>query len=479
MPMIFVPHDPKRHGTLMIEKLRPNLVEVYFVPPENARLDPDETDEHRARLLRIDSKNRALTIYPINTLDTPTRYHRFLKPKYSQVERISLEFPGNSCRDFDPFVPETAQEVQEILEDLPPPLTKDYAYGLGLAKPYRFIVEAVEALSACIEIAISDKHETGITSRGTIFNISWEDIDELRLELDKIERHARNAERSVKEVTAYNVLARCLGLPNKTAKSGTHPYRKFLTAAAEGKEPLSENDQNAVLRVMSDHARDIAEKHPDKLAKLRSDIELVTLENLIRRYEEMLYQRLNEDQWQAFFSKNQFILNLAFGYPVIKVQDQASVGGRKLCGSGEKIADFLVKNSLTNNTALIEIKTPKAQILSKRPYRNGVYIPASELSGAINQTLDQKFQFEHEFAHLKVKSKLTDLESYAVDCCLIIGMTPADDDRKKSFELFRRNSKDVEIVTFDELLEKMRQLRDFLAADEQTEPGPAPVRQET
>ena len=66
----------------------------------------------------------------------------------------------------------------------------------------------------------------------------------------------------VKEATAYNILAERLGLPAVTVKTGRHPYRTLLTTAAEGKEPLSEDDQNAVLRAMSDHAKDIAEKHP-------------------------------------------------------------------------------------------------------------------------------------------------------------------------------------------------------------------------
>ena len=52
-------------------------------------------------------------------------------------------------------------------------------------------------------------------------------------------------------------------------------------------------------------------------------------------------------------------------------------------------------------------------------------------------------------------------------CCLVIGKTPEGDDQKKSFELFRRNSKDVEVVTFDELLEKLKQLSVFLRATEE------------
>ena len=39
---------------------------------------------------------------------------------------------------------------------------------------------------------------------------------------------------------------------------------------------------------------------------------------------------------------------------------------------------------------------------------------------------------------------------------------PAETDQIRSFELFRGNSKNVEIVTFDELLEKIKELRELL-----------------
>ena len=202
--------------------------------------------------------------------------------------------------------------------------------------------------------------------------------------------------------------------------------------------------------------------------EIRKFFELVTLERLITRYEEMIGQRLKEQNWQVFFTENPFILRLAFGYPVIKVQDQASVGGRKLSGSGEKIADFLVKNSMTNNTAIFEIKTPQADLLNKTPFRSGIHTPSSELAGAINQALDQKYQFQTHIASVKHNSRIHDMESYSVHCCLIIGVMPSDEDQQKSFELFRGNSKDVEIVTFNELLEKLKQLRDFLKGQDES-----------
>jgi hypothetical protein len=275
---------------------------------------------------------------------------------------------------------------------------------------------------------------------------------------------------SVKDVTAYNILADKIGQPKIPVKTGRHPLRKLFTAVTQNEEPLTENQQETVINVVTKNARSIAETSPEKLTKLQNEIELVTLERLIIRYDEMIDKKLGEQYWQDFFNENPFILNFAFGYPVIKIQDQASVGGRKLSGLGEKITDFLVKNPLTNNTAIFEIKTPQANLLNKASFRDGIYTPSSELAGAINQALDQKYQFQTHIAQVKHNSRVYDMESYSVHCCLIIGTMPSDEDRLKSFELFRGNSKDVEIVTFDELSGKLKQLRNFLTSADK---GPA------
>jgi hypothetical protein len=465
MALGFRQHDPDRDGTLEVEEVHPNFVEVYFVPPERslveAGLDPKKANSYRTKLLDINGQQKFLTIHPISTFGDRSD---FLKPKYGQIERITLDDTDIICGvGWD--AGSTPEEVRDVLENLPSTFTKDYAYGLGLAKPYRFIIDAVEALSDCTEIVITGKHDTGPDPDGNgIFYISTQDFEQARVELNKIDRHAQSAVRAVKWTSAHNILAERIGVPKQDPKTGRHPYRKLFTAVAEGKEELSEDDQNAVIGVLTSHAADIAEDQPEKLAKLRGDIELVTLEALITRYEGMLGENLVEGRWQEFFNENPFILNMAFGYPVIKVRNQASVGGRKLSGDGEKITDFLVKNSLTNNTAIFEIKTPQTPILNKTPFRDGVYTPSADLSGSINQALDQKYQFQKQIAQIKDNTRLYDIESYAVHCCLVIGKTPDGDDRKKSFELFRRNSKDVEIVTFDELLEKLKQLSDFLRA---------------
>ena len=498
--------DGNSHGRLNVNKISPDCVEVFYIPSpdrlELAELDRDSGLERQVKLLEIDSKNQYITIFPIKTIGQSG----FLQPRYKKIRRITLAnralvvFPGDGETPSDsngqgflspysgstvPFdidlidieslepVPSTEEDVIRVLEGLPSAFTKDYDYGLGLAKPYRFIVDAVEKLSNCTEIVISNEHETGIDNEKRVFYLSADDFEEARKTLNNITNISRTAAQSVKDGTVYNLLAERIGKPEVPVTVGRHPLRKLFTAVAQGQEPLSDDDQAAVVRAFEKNVKAIAETEPDKLAKLQHDIELVTLETLIARYEEMINKKLSEKPWQDLLNENPFILSLAFGYPIIKVKDQAFVGGRKISGSGDRITDFLVKNSLTNNAAIIEIKTPHEELLNVNPYRVGVYTPSTELSGSINQALDQKYRFEREIAQFKENSKIRDIETYSVHCCLIIGKMPSGDDQQKSFEHIRRNSKNVDVITFDELLEKLKQLLGFLDPSQVEPPAPA------
>ncbi|MDE3259727.1 MAG: DUF4263 domain-containing protein [Gemmatimonadota bacterium] len=490
-----------------MNKTSSDRVEVFYTPSRNelrqAELDPDSGLEHQVKLLEIDSKNQYITIFPIRTLGRSG----FLQPKYNKIRRITLAnralvvFPGdvenpsesNGQGFLSPYsgatvpfdedlidieslelVPSTEEDVMRVLEGLPSTFIKDYDWGLGLTKKYRFIVDAVEKLSDCTEIVISNVHETGIDHQGKLFHISAKDFETARKEIDNITNTSRTAAQSVKNGKIHNLLAEKIGEPKVPVTVGRSPLRKLFTAVAQGQEPLSDDEQAVVVREFEKNVTAIAETEPDRLAKLQHDIELVTLETLIARYEEMITKKLSEKRWQDFLNENPFILSLACGYPIIKVKDQAYVGGRKISGSGDRITDFLVKNSLTNNTAIIEIKTPQEKLL-KVENRKGVHTPSTELSGSIMQALDQKYRFEREIAQFKENSRIYDIETYCVHCCVIIGKVPSADDQQKSFEHFRRNSKNVDVITFDELMEKLSQLREFLSSDHAETPTRYPV----
>ena len=443
-------------GHLVVQEQSTDCVEVFYIPSKErlrqSGIAHVSATENRVKILKVDGSNRSLTIFPINTRSGGD----FLEQKYSQIERITI------TESYMPFVPLTQEEVMEVLEDLPRCFVKDYDYGLGLTISYRFIVDAVEKLSECTEIVISEQNHTGIDERKNIFYISNNDLEKIRKSINRVTDTSQTAARSVNFGKTYNFFAEKIGQPKIFVQVGRSPLRRIITnLASSGEHPLSQDEQDAVLSVISRNTKSIAETKPDKLASLQRDIDLVTLDTLIERYEEMIKVKLPEERWQMFFNENPFILSMAFGYPVIKVRKHASVGGRRISGTGEKIADFLFKNSMTKNSAIVEIKTPRTKLLNARPYRSDVYTPSGDLVGAINQALEQKYQFEKGIAQIKENSGMYDIESYSVHCCLIIGTMPSDKNRLRSFELFRRNSKNVEITTYDELLKKAEATQGF------------------
>ena len=506
MVRLFQHKDEGIHGDLVIEKhASGSSVEVYYIPPPSrlaeCGIDPDEAEKHKTKMVEFDTESGRFTIFPTNTLGSG---EDFLKPKYRKVRKITLadgdpvlwvsgdgdESDTDYARSvtFGPThpldddiddadiasVPESEEQIIAILEDLPAAFTKDYDYGLGLAKPYRFIVEAVEELSDCTEIVIAREGGTRVDETAGIFHIETSDFDTIRKMLNSTTRMGQIAGRSVKKAEAYNFFAEILGRPPVALKMGRHRLRKLLTRAVlNDNSNLSEEEQEEVIGIVTRNMRSISESQPERLVRLKNDLELANLESFIDRFHGMLEEGHGEFVWQEFFDANPLILSLAFGCPIIKIGPQASVGGRKLFGGGEKITDFLMKNKMTNNAAVVEIKTPDAKLV-KREFRGGVHSPSDSLSGSIVQALDQRYQFQRDIFGIKVRSGVNDIETYAVQCCLVIGTMPEGEDEKKSFELFRGNSKDVEILTFDELLEKLVQLRDLLASsdDEQNRPVP-------
>lgn len=466
MPRAFASRSSPDEGTLLFVSPDKDTVDIVYVPSaariEQAGVDLQFSADYKVKLLQISGRGRYITMYPVNTFGNA---RDFLKQKYRRIRSITLDQGASLSVGDNAAMPHTTEAVLELLERLPAGFVKDFDFGLGLTREYRFIVSAVEGLSECSEIVISDQ-QTECDEELGMFFLKYSDYERLRKDCNKFTQRARSAASVAKDAGVYNFLAYRLGREQRPLKLPQTAINRMVSdGAASGL--MDEAEQDAVLSALERNSRAIAERKPEKLAQLRDDIELVTLEVLIGRYEEMLGKRLGEASWQSFFNANPFVLNLAFGYPVIKVQDQASVGGRRLAGGGDKIADFLMKNSLTNNTAIIEIKTPQAHLLNKKPVRGGVYTPAADLTGALAQVLDQKFRLEGDIATIMRSSRLTDLETYSIHCCLIVGTTPAEPEHVKCFEMFRRNSKAVEIVTFDELLEKLRGLRDLLRPAQQ------------
>lgn len=185
----------------------------------------------------------------------------------------------------------------------------------------------------------------------------------------------------------------------------------------------------------------------------KEKIDRVYMEDVIEKFKKLMTaSNDNEEDWQQFFTSYAWILTHLFPYQVIFKKDKAYVGGKTVDNSEGRIVDFLFQNDLKDNSALLEIKTHKKALLKTKAYREpSVFSISEELSGGINQCLDQKDIF--------IKEMSKDEPSYDPKCILVIGnKSLLTEKQKKCFELYRANQKNVDLVTFDELLNKLEGL---------------------
>ena len=482
--------------SLSLVQTDPGEVDVFFRPVPRLGVDGEGSSDSEplVRILHIDVVAGLLTMFPTNNL---TRPFYEVGSKYKRIERISfaggkvvytenrdyaehnevagrflgsffgktesVPLPeGEQFPELEDTAPASIEEVMSLLEALPNYCVKEPQYGLGFRRQYRAVVAAIEALTDAIEIRIGENCSTGYLDDSKIFVLSTGDMLNFTKSIERVDRTTRRAANTVNDTSTYNTLADALGKPKRLLRYGRKELRTALTAIANDEKPLTSAEQNELVDNLYQNAGAILRREPETMEGLESGIILARAEGLRDQLERLMSQNVPEKEWQRFLRANPYVLSLVFGRPIVKIGDHASVGGRALFGGGEKIADFLVRNSLTNNAALVEIKTPKTKLLNKSPYRRSIYSPAGELVGAINQVLDQKNKFEQDLANIRNRNRGLNVEAHHVHACVLIGTLPTGQYRLRSFELFRHNLKDVAVVTFDELLRKVADLCSFL-----------------
>jgi hypothetical protein len=98
---------------------------------------------------------------------------------------------------------------------------------------------------------------------------------------------------------------------------------------------------------------------------------------------------ISENDWQAFFERNQWIFGYGLSYIFTTGLDgrklQQTIRGSSLVAPG-KIQDGIMKTrAAINALCLVEIKKSSTELLRKSEYRPGTWAPAIELIGSVAQ----------------------------------------------------------------------------------------------
>jgi hypothetical protein len=167
-----------------------------------------------------------------------------------------------------------------------------------------------------------------------------------------------------------------------------------------------------------------------------------------------------EDKWQRFFEQQAWVFGHGLDYRFLhRIQAQPHYGGTEVAGTGAVRGDFLMATKARIGfTVLVDIKTPFTQLLGNRQYRNKAWEIGPELAGGVAQVQAQCATWAAEGARQEENREAllkADIHTCEPKGILIIGTTAqvaGDPCKRATFERFRRNLHNPQILTFDELL---------------------------
>lgn len=211
----------------------------------------------------------------------------------------------------------------------------------------------------------------------------------------------------------------------------------------------------------------LEDEHYIKLYKKEEEIISKMISDFDTKYKTTINENTkNEIAWQHFFNKNPWIFGYGLDYRFQNIlQKEFSASDTDASGKEQVNADFLVGDNYY--TTFVELKTPDTELFESGKNRSNSWSLSTKLIYAVSQILEQKAsgQLKLEKDPFNQEGEKITQKAYDSKCILIIGnikkeieesadSTKVKEIKKKTFELFRRDSRNVDILTFDELYER-------------------------
>ena len=173
----------------------------------------------------------------------------------------------------------------------------------------------------------------------------------------------------------------------------------------------------------------------------------------------------DEKAWQYFFERNEWIFGYGLDYRFQGIlQREFSASNSTAAGKQTVISDYLLGDK--RFTTFVEIKLPTTKLFGSSQNRSRSWRLSSVLVDAYSQILEQKAsgQLKVETTKELLDEFNNDIEHHAYDSRTILvvgswveleGLTQGERSiKERTFELFRRDSRNVDIITYDELYER-------------------------
>lgn len=254
------------------------------------------------------------------------------------------------------------------------------------------------------------------------------------------------------------------------------------------------------LTLTEDQLRQVLRGNPELVAQIvRNELTVGDVQALAFRREQLkVFERLlsdaeffqsemkrqkvqrGEDVWQRYFEANKWIFGFGLSLVVLgPLQDrnlEQIVRGADLTGVGKRADAVLKTRGLISSLSFAEIKRHDTHLLEREPYRSGTFTPSGELVGAVAQS-----QATVHAALTSIRDRLAPVDKRGDPTGEVLyGIKPrsfvvagrlsefetehgVNEQRYRSFELYRRSLKEPEIITFDELYHRAQYIVDHAA----------------
>lgn len=404
---------------------------------------------------------KIFSIYPKNSINNSDddRYEKIKEIYFDLDERDFIKL------SYEPI--ETSSMYPDAIPKgiCPEGIGRYLIYGLGIIVKYSTIINAIELETNCKKIYISDTSGTEIVN--DTFRISREIFEEHIKNLQRQHTMVSSVSYKFKEVASRNLIKDTTGGVKVSSPKFKSPARKAASRAFSSE--ISEDEFDEVANLFVDSFPSVGKKFSRRIVALQEELMIKSLNSVIEEADRMLDDNVREKKWQKFFTDYQIVLQQVFYAPIKIIQKEAHLKPTNIEGRGAVITDFLTVNNSTRNIILVEVKSPSTPIIANKPYRgkgdSEVYPIHQELAGAISQLQGQIYSAQSHLAHMNGENN-SDQEirlQGSIRGALIIGkISKYSDLQKDSFTRFRGDLHSIEIVTYDELISRLKILRELL-----------------
>lgn len=350
---------------------------------------------------------------------------------------------------------------------LPVGIVKSVNYGWGFTKtlnPFTYFIDENYDIE---EVVVEKGGKTELDLSNKILYLNEDSLQRLKDTFSDIYRKNRAEINFILKLTLNDLFPSEIDKPDKTYIENA--LATSLASWGNSVDEFSDQDKKAIQELFDKLSLTTDFLTKESLSKTKEIVDSKFIQKTLEKFDELFALVTDgeslEKHWQEFLKDNSWVFSSIFAQPVILHKREAYVGGKSIDNTNGKLNDFLIKNSLSDNVSFLEIKTHKTKLVENISYRGeDVFSISKDLSGSIAQVLNQRDNFQKEFYAIKAKSRKNgNFETFNSKCIVLIGnLADLDDDQRYSFELSRSNSKDVEILTFDELKMKIESLQKLL-----------------